>query len=197
MTLKNLFDKIVKGNFWKKVTVVLQGEFGMNHARRILPSVLALLSCFLLFSSWGDTQLGGEIYLREGYSNPITVKGTYLRGVAQSVEQLSQELNGFQEQAELAGLCIMTVLIFLTVLELIYAVIGVFQLDMSRSLGIVTEILVLAVMVLAVGLGILEPTISFADGGFRIITKVQLNAVPFLIIVFEILGKNVFAKKID
>lgn len=169
----------------------------MKHARRFLPSLLALLNCILFFVSWGSTRLGGEIHLRQDYSNPIVVKGTYLRGVTQSIEELSQELNGFQEQAELAGLCIMTVLIFLTVLELIYAATAVFGLGMSRSLGIVTEILVLAVMVPAIVTGIMEPVISFADGGFRIVTEIRLNVIPFLIILSEILGKNVFAKKID
>lgn len=166
---------------------------------RILSPVCALAVCILLFFPWGQANIGGRVRLGKDFSNPIEVEGSYPRGVARALANFSNEIDGFQEQCELFELIIMAVLIFLSVMELIYAVCAAMRLEMAHAIGVAAEVFVLLVVLSAIGIGLFcrERTFTIA-GHFQVVTSIHLSLSAFLIIPIELVGKHVFtAKKFD
>lgn len=164
----------------------------MERRRKWIAAGLAVLNGILLFCPWGSAEAGGELWLGSTYSNPIMVKGSYPLGTAAALKKFSDELDGFQEQSELLWLVLMMILIFLAAMELGYIGSRILGLQCAHALGIVTEGLVILVALAGITAGIVwrNGWIQVTEG-FRIVTSVRLNPVPFLIIISEVIGKNV------
>lgn len=171
----------------------------MKRKRKILSIILSLLTCILLFCSWGEAEFGGEVKLGKIYTDPVGVEGAYPRGVFESLETFSEEIDGFQEQCELFGMILMSVFIFLVVLELFYIIFCVVGFDGAYYMGIVTEVLVILVVLLGVILAYVfgDSKIAINDH-FRLVSEIEVNLIPFFMILFELVGKNLCAvKKFD
>lgn len=167
--------------------------------KRIISAIVILLVCIGLFLPWGQARLEGAIKVGEVYSNPIWVEGAYPRGIANSLKEFSNELAGFQNECEMVEMGIMMVLIFLATLDLIYVVCMLAGTSVSYYIGIIAECLVVLLLVAAILLAFMyqNDTLKFGEK-FRIVTNIRLNIVPFLLVLFEIIGKNACsAKKID
>lgn len=164
-----------------------------------LSAFLIILVCIGLFLPWGEAGFGGEIKIGESYSNPIWIRGSYLRGAAAALKELSNELEAFQRECGLAEQVILAVLLFLAVLECSYVVCILAGVRAGYYIGMVSEILVLAVLVLAIVLALLYQNGGFGLGKYvRVVTDIHLNAMPFLLIFLEITGKQVCSvKKFD
>lgn len=164
----------------------------MNSKGKVSGLLLTVVICILLFVPWGYARVGGQMYIRAGFSNPIWVEGAYPRGVAEALNNFSDEIDGFQEQCELVGLAIMSVLIFMAVLELVYALCVVLGIELMQVIGIVAEIPVLIACGATVILGLVCRERAFpVTEAFQIVVDIRLNAVPFLIILIEIVGKQI------
>lgn len=167
--------------------------------KRLISSVLIILVCIGLFLPWGEAGFGGEIRIGESYSNPVWVKGSYPRGAAGSLKEFSDELQGFQRECEWMELMVTVVLIFLAVLELAYAVCTLTGLEAGHYIGIVAEILVLAVLAAGIILALAYGDSTIKLGKYvRVVTEIHLNGIPFLLVLLEIAGKHVCSvKKFD
>lgn len=159
---------------------------------RILPAVFAAVVCILLFLPWGSIWLGGEFKVGDGYTNPIVVEGSYPHGFARAVKTFSEDLNGFQEQCELLSLILMSLCVFLSVLEVFYAVCSLLDNQMKKAMGLTAEISVLVVVAIFLIFAIIykNGTISFGEY-FRIHTKISLNPALFFIVLLEAAGKHI------
>ncbi len=158
---------------------------------RILPVFLAGTVCLLLFLSWGRIRLGGEFKIGDDYTNPIVVEGGYPHGFAKAVKTFSDELNGFQEKAELLSLVLMSLCVFLCVLEVFYAVCCLLDIRMRRAMGLTAEIAILLTAAVFLIFAVIYKDGAIAFGNyFRITTEISLNASLFLIIICEVAGKQ-------
>lgn len=159
---------------------------------RILPALLAVAVCMMLFLPWGSIRLGGEFKIREDYTNPIVVEGSYPHGFAKAMKTFSDELNGFQEQCEILSLILMSLCVFLSVLEVFYVVCCFLDNQMKKAMGLTAEIAVLFIVAIFLVFAFVykDGAISFGEY-FRITTKISLNASLFLIIICEVAGKQI------